>query len=240
MEDPMSQEQPENARELEEVLREQEAEPAVIRSRSEQAPPRLRSWLAQELARRRRETRRRLAVATACAVAAALVITLVIALQDGSEEVTVADAAAAGARPATEPAPPTGRNEYLLDRSLEQIPFPNWRKRGWRAVGARRDRIDGRTAETVFYERSGRRVAYTIVSGSPLSPGDGARSVRARVEFTRLALDGRAVVTWRRKGHTCVLSGTRVPQKELLNLASWKAYGKTRRSPRAAPSRARA
>jgi hypothetical protein len=222
----MSKGQPENHRELEEVLREQEANLGVIRSRSEQAPPRLRSWLTQELARRRSVRRRRVAVAAACAAAAALAITLVIALPDGSDRVTVADAAAAGARPATEPPPPAGRNEYLLARSVERVPFPNWRERGWRAIGARGDAIDGRTAETVFYEHGGWRVAYTIVSGSPLSPDDGVRSVRARVELTRQVLDGRPVVTWRRKGHTCVLSGAGVAREELLSLASWKAGGK--------------
>jgi hypothetical protein len=224
----MSQERPENSRELEEALREQEAEPGVIRSRSEQAPPRLRTWLDQELARRRRERRRRVAVAAAGATAAAVAIALFIALPGGGEEVTVVDAAAAGARPSTEPPPPADRNEYLLARSLGRVPFPNWRKRGWPPVGARSDRIDGRNAETVFYERDGRRVAYTIVSGSPLPSRDGVRSVRARVEFTRLTLDGRPVVTWRRKGHTCVLSGTGVAEEDLLNLASWTAYGKTR------------
>src|SRR5207249_5651727 len=116
---------------------------------------------------------------------------------------------------------------YLLARSVERVPFPNWRDRGWRAVGTRDDVIDGRKAETVFYERGGRRVAYTIVSGPPLpTPSNGEHSVRARVELTRLVLDGRAVVTWRRKGHTCVLSGAGLPREDLLSLASWKAGGK--------------
>jgi hypothetical protein len=221
MEAPMSDQEPQTPRELADVLREQEAELAVIRSRSEQAPPRLRAWLANELARTRVTRRRRLAVAAACATAVALAITLLIALPGGGEKVSVADAAAAGARPATEPPPATSRNEYLLARSVERVPFPSWRKFGWRAVGARRDRIDGRTAETVFYERRGRKVAYTIVSGSPLPRGDGARTVRARVDFGRLTLDGRAVVTWQRKGHTCVLSGTGVPHEQLLRIASW-------------------
>jgi hypothetical protein len=36
---------------------------------------------------------------------------------------------------------------------------------GWRQVGSRMDPLDGRRAETVFYERGHRRIAYTIVSG---------------------------------------------------------------------------
>jgi hypothetical protein len=228
MEDRMPKELPGDPPELEEVLRKQKSELGAIRSRSEQAPPRLRSWLLQELARRRRERRRRFALAAAGAAAAATVIMLlVVVLPGGSGEVTVADAAAAGTRQATEPAPPPShRNEYLLARSLERVPFPNWRDRGWRATGARRDRIDGREAETVFYERPGRRVAYTIVSGSPLRRPDGAHSVRERVELTTLNLGGRAVVTWHRKGHTCVLSDSGAPPQELLSLASWSAGGK--------------
>ncbi len=224
----MSHQQPEDPRDLAEVLREQEAELGTIRSRSEQAPPRLRAWLASELARRRAERRRGFVVAAACAGAAALALTLVIALPGGGDGVTVADAAAVGERPATAPAPPPSRvNEYLLTRSVERVPFPNWRERGWRAIGSRDDRIDGREAETVFYERDGRRVAYTIVSGSALSPPtEGARSLRSRVELARFALDGRAVVTWRRRGHTCVLSGAGLSREEMLSLASWKAGGK--------------
>ena len=226
----MPDEEQRDPRNLTEALREQEAELSAIRSRSEEAPPRLRAWLGGELAQRRvTRRRRRIALTAACATtAAALVLALVIALPGGGEKASVADAAAAGARPATAPAPrPSSSNEYVLDRAIERVPFPNWRERGWRAVGARDDVIDGRRAETVFYQRRGRRLAYTIVSGSPLPPPSaGARSLHARVELTRLAVDGRLVVTWRRRGQTCVLSGAGVARQELLSLASWKAGGK--------------
>jgi hypothetical protein len=33
------------------------------------------------------------------------------------------------------------------------------------------------------------------------------------------------VVTWRRQGHTCVLSGTGVDRDTLLELAAWKGQG---------------
>jgi hypothetical protein len=224
----MSDEEQRKPRELAEALRQQQSELGMIQSRSEQAPPRLRAWLSSELAQARTTRRRRRVLTTACATAAALAITLVIALPGGEEQANVAGVAAAGGRAATAPAPPPSRsNEYVLDRSIERVPFPNWHERGWRAVGARDDVIDGRKAETVFYQRGGRRLAYTIVSGSPLPPpSDGARSVRARVELTRLTIDGRAVVTWRRRGHTCVLSGTGLHRHELLRLASWRAGGR--------------
>jgi len=40
-----------------------------------------------------------------------------------------------------------------------------------------------------------------------------------------LILDGRLVVTWRRAGHTCVLSGTAMPAAQLQRLAAWEAPG---------------
>jgi hypothetical protein len=40
-----------------------------------------------------------------------------------------------------------------------------------------------------------------------------------------LEYEGRDVVTWKRGGHTCVLSSKDVPRAELLALAGWKAKG---------------
>jgi hypothetical protein len=45
---------------------------------------------------------------------------------------------------------------------------------------------------------------------------------------TRLAsvsLAGRNVVTWERRGHTCVLSGWDVPRSELVALGAWRGHG---------------
>jgi hypothetical protein len=224
----MMNDSPESEPELGQALREQEAQLSAIRSRSEQAPPRLRAWLLRELEQRRPQTRRRVALGAALAATAVLAIALVVAIPGGGQKVGVSDAAVAGTRPATEPAPHrSSQNSYLLSRSIEGVPFPNWRERGWRTVGARSDRIDGRRAETVFYERAGRRVAYTIVSGSPLPLSGKRRStVRAHVGLVSLDFEGRPLVTWRREGHTCVLSGSGAARDELLSLASWKAGGK--------------
>ena len=82
---------------------------------------------------------------------------------------------------------------------------------------------------TVFYRREGRRVAYTIVEGDQLAWPPG--SDRAELEGTELRVfeDGpRTVVTWRRKGRTCVLSATNVPRDQLLELAAWKGQGAVR------------
>jgi hypothetical protein len=45
------------------------------------------------------------------------------------------------------------------------------------------------------------------------------------VEFRSFADDGRTVVTWQRRDHTCVLSATGVRSSELLTLADWRGKG---------------
>ena len=57
----------------------------------------------------------------------------------------------------------------LLDESVGDVAFPNYAaKFGWKAVGTRTDEINGRKTRTVFYEKDGKRIAYTIVDGKAL------------------------------------------------------------------------
>jgi hypothetical protein len=109
------------------------------------------------------------------------------------------------------------------------VAFPNLRRPyGWRAVGARVDKLDGRRAKVVYYAKGARQVAYVIVAGSGLPrPSAGRSTVLNSVRFQTLQLAGRPAVTWRRDGHTCVLIGT-VPRGELLRLANWRAGGSLR------------
>ena len=89
----------------------------------------------------------------------------------------------------------------------------------------RTDRIGGRDAVTVFYEKNGRRIAYTIVSGDPLDvPSDAAPATRQGIELHALQLGGREVVTWERLGRTCIVSGD-LDRPTLLKLAAWKGKG---------------
>jgi hypothetical protein len=108
------------------------------------------------------------------------------------------------------------------------LTFPYWEDAfGWRATGIRRDRVNGRALTTVFYRSHGRRIAYTIVSGASLAPGHGdVRAVtRHGVTLRAFVSDRRRVVTWLRRGQTCVLSGVGVPAGVLLKLAAWRAHG---------------
>jgi hypothetical protein len=130
----------------------------------------------------------------------------------------------------TLPAPRVDRdNRNVLDARLEGVPFPEWDAAfRWRAIGMRRDEIDGRSAATVFYDSPrGARAAYTILGGAAIAPPDGARTVRQNgFELHVLRRGAQRIVVWNRDGHTCVMSApASVSQKRLIDLAAWDAGG---------------
>jgi hypothetical protein len=163
----------------------------------------------------------------AVAAAAATAIVLVLVLGGGTAGPSVADAAELAGLPATGPAPPgvEGR-PTLLNAEVEGVWFPDFARRyGWRATGVRHASIDGRDATVIYYRKSGREIAYVIVSGSGLpKPSDISETVRRGVAYESLSSHGHPVVTWERLGHTCVLIGDTSPA-ELLTLASWRGGG---------------
>jgi anti-sigma factor RsiW len=195
-----------------------------------EARPGLRARIeAERVARRAPRVRpRRLVLAAGFATAAAAALALVLTLPSGVGGPTLAEAATPATEPATDPAPgPDPAEPKLLDAEVEGVVFPSWAaKFGWRTAGSRTDVIEGRPMTTVFYEKDGRRIGYTIVAGEALDvPADAAESTREGVELSSLQLEGREVVTWLRSGHTCVLSGEGVERDTLLELASWPGMG---------------
>jgi hypothetical protein len=165
------------------------------------------------------------AAAAVAAVALALVLTLPSARSDRpsfADVASLADESATHATPRAVPGTP-----QLLRVEVDNVRFPNYAaKFGWRPSGARTDHPSGRDATTVYYEKGGRTIAYTIVSGESLNPPADARAVtRGGVEYRRLRDGGRAVITWERDGHTCVLSGSAARPAELIALADWRAKG---------------
>jgi hypothetical protein len=125
-------------------------------------------------------------------VAAAAAASIVLALGGGP---VVDDVLAAAQRPATAAAAP--------GTEIDGIAFPAYD--GWRTAGTRVDTIEGRRTRTVFYERGGRTVAYTIVAGAAIEPPLDARPRDGGIRtFNR---GDRAAVTWEERGRTCVLSG---------------------------------
>jgi hypothetical protein len=195
---------------------------------ADRAPARLRAPIEAQRPSARVRVRRRVGyggalVGALAAVALALVLILPAGTPGGpsvSQAAALAIRGAAGPAPASDPSHPG----LKLAGGFADVYFPDWaRSFGWRAVGQRRDRIDGRLAVTVYYAWQGHRVAYTIVD-APALPVPGAPVTRLRgTSFRTLTLDGRLVVTWRRNNHTCVLSGSGVPGPVLRRLAAWTA-----------------
>jgi len=157
--------------------------------------------------------------------AVAAVIAALVVLGGGAPGVD--DVAAAATRAPTAKVAAVPPASPLLKENVENVIFPNYFKKfGWKAVGTRTDEIGGRDTRTVFYEKDGKRIAYTIVAGDALEWPDGASKTDVEGTVVRaLEYEGRNVVTWKRGGHTCVLSSKDVPRAELLALAGWKAKG---------------
>jgi hypothetical protein len=214
--------------ELQTRLREQRRAVAATRSivQRERAPVALHLRRRALVARPRRRSP---AFAVALTGAAGALLWTVAALGGAQAGLIVAQAAMLAARPATVAvAEPPGDGVTLPHVSAAGLPFPYWEDRfHWRATGARTDRLDGRVETTVFYERAARSVAYTIVSGHYLKDAAGARTiVRAGTLLTSFSTGGRRVVTWQRRGHTCVLSSRDAPLDALLKLAVWRGHGR--------------
>ena len=79
----------------------------------------------------------------------------------------------------------------------------------------------------MYYTRGGRRIAYTIVAAPELKLPNSATHWVNGTQIRGFTLGERRVVTWRRDGQTCVLSGVGVPASVLERLAAWRAPGST-------------
>ena len=216
--------------ELRAALERQRSAVAALRAVDVQAPAGLRQRIEAE---RRRPSapvrRRRLAIGGALAgAAAAVALTLALVAPSGSGGPTVVEAAQLSALPATQASVPADpANPKLLAANVSGVSFPNLHAEfAWRQAGSRSDDLEGRTTKTVFYERAGQRIGYTILSGDPVDPPGGARrTVDNGVRLSTAQDRAGAIVTWLRGGHTCVLSGSGVSAKDLREVAAWKGDG---------------
>jgi hypothetical protein len=179
-----------------------------------------------------RAKRRRLGLLGGLAGALAVVaLALVLTLPGGAPGgPTVVQAAGLSALPPTSAPPARSDGSQLLATAVDGVAYPYWGDSfAWETSGARRDRLQGRETATVFYDRNGTRVGYTIVSGSALkTPSRTRTTVLNGVTLHSFMQQGRTVVTWLRSGHTCVLAGANVPLPVLLKLAAWKGKGGVR------------
>jgi hypothetical protein len=211
--------------ELRDTLARQRRAVEAVRSVDLAAPAALRTRVEAAAATApARRPARRLAVGLALAGAtAAVTLAVALSLPDATGGPSVVEASELSELPPTGPAPQPAAPK-LLDTRAEGLPFPDWAEKfGWRATGVRRDELDGRRAVTVFYEKDGRTIAYTILSGEALDwPDPAASAMREGTRLRHVRADGRTIVTWRRDGLTCILSGAGIPATKLLDLAGWK------------------
>jgi hypothetical protein len=190
------------------------------------APMALRERIVADRARAGRAPGRRRVVFGGGLAGALAVLALALALilpggTPGSP--SIGQAASLALRGPSAPPPPPGRasHKIRLARDVDEVYFPNWAGIGWKATGERVDRLGGHFLDTIYYRGYGKHIAYTIVGGSALAqPHGAALTVRNSTQLRSLGLGKRTIVTWRRGGHTCILSGAHVPDNTLLGLAS--------------------
>ncbi|HEX2703409.1 MAG TPA: hypothetical protein VHM72_08260 [Solirubrobacteraceae bacterium] len=201
-------------------LEEQRRAIAIVAAVDVQVPAHLLERLSSPQPARR--SRRRLPRRGLVAVAAALLILALLATRghglDARGEAHLALARATLAAPSQ-----SASDHAVLAATVDGVAFPDWRGRGWRAIGARSDVLDGHPVETVFYSSSDYgRVGYSIIAGAPLATGSVQQVLSdAGVSYAVLRVDGATVVTWRRDGRTCVLASKRAPVAVMLGLAGW-------------------
>jgi hypothetical protein len=91
---------------------------------------------------------------------------------------------------------------------------------GWRMTGSRQDALEGRTIATAFWERAGKRIAHSVVSGAPVdAPADVRRTGRRGVLLRSFDRVGRTAVTWQEGEHTAVISAIGISRAALYALA---------------------
>jgi hypothetical protein len=197
----------------------------------ERAPAGLRARIEADRPRAAAVARRRTALyggtfASGIAVVLLLVVLLLPAGTPGGPSVSAA--AGLAVRGPTSPGPgPDPRAPWTrLEQNVGRVYFPNWAdpRLGWAAVGQRSDQLRGRQAVTVYYQGHDTQIAYTIVSGPGLPQPKGTVIHKGAERLRTISVNGRLVVTWRRAGHTCVLSGMGITADDLERLAAWRYH----------------
>jgi hypothetical protein len=91
---------------------------------------------------------------------------------------------------------------------------------GWRVTGSRADAVEGRSVATAFWERAGKRIAHSVVSGRPVeAPADVRRTGRRGILLRSFDRGGRTAVIWQEGEHTAVVSAIGISRAALYALA---------------------
>lgn len=101
------------------------------------------------------------------------------------------------------------------------VAFPDLMARqGWSAVGRREDTVSDRTVTTLIYERAGRRIAYSVVSGPPLGAPPGSRAIVGRAPAVfGFDAGSRTAVMVARGGRSVIISGLDASPSSLVRVA---------------------
>ena len=203
------------------VVRQRSALTATARLASEPVPDSLRIAV-DRLQPKARRPRLSWALSAAAVAAAVLVVFVVLSVSAGPGGPTVAAAADFALQAGDGSGSRRRCRHEQTGRGRGRRFVPDYAAAyGWQASGVRTGEVDGRPATVVFYQKDGQTVGYAIVDGAALArPGGAASTTRAGVEYLTLTQNGRRVVTWENRGHTCVLVGS-APASELVTLASW-------------------
>jgi hypothetical protein len=186
----------------------------------DRAPTSLRIAIDTKRHRMPRRQGRLLYGGALAAAVAGVVALLVLLLPGGSPGApSVSQAAALAFRGPVFAAPQV--RGTTLSAAVEDVYFPNWGLLHWHAIGQRIDHVGGKLAMTVYYQGHHRQIAYTILAAPPLPLPRVPMLHLDGVDLQSFALRGRLVVTWRKGGHTCILSGSGVPKAEFARLAGW-------------------
>lgn len=168
------------------------------------------------------------AIAGGVAVVMAIAIAVVLSLSGAGGPTTV-EAAELSALSSEGPSPTLDSKRHgLLARTFAGVRYPDWRGEfGWRPAGQRTDELGGRRTATVFYRHTHHRIGYTVISGKAIEPPDDAeRLTKNGLAIRRFRVGEQDVVTFRRNGRTCVLSGRVHDPDTLVKLAAWEADGR--------------
>jgi hypothetical protein len=202
---------------------------AVVRS--VEAPAALRERISAERDRtliRRMVVKRMKLTGVLAGGAAVLGIAVGLLSLAGGSDPSPLEAARFAALPAEAGAPVAdSAHPKLLKAEIGEVTFPAWTEYPWKAKAQRTDELDGRDAQTVFYDDpDGVRLGYTIVDGEALDwPEDARRVVRDGVEVHVVRRDGRILAFWRVNGQTCIISAPdTVPEDRVVALAAYDPY----------------
>jgi hypothetical protein len=149
------------------------------------------------------------AIVIAAAIAAAAAFHLTAGISDN---VVVAHVAVVQDLQPTRSSPAPG--QVLAGLPIQDLPAYRWP-----AIGSRVDLVGTHTVATTFYERGGRILAVSVVSGGPVREPGPVVVTPAGDPVHEISLAGRAILSWRHAGHTIVMSSIAVPTRTLVELA---------------------